>query len=103
MDAHQQPPIVDLLAAAFATMPLCSVHSEQANFFVPAWWWGSQPHHLSWYCDACCRYGCYLVFQLRTHHDLFCAEDEDEEPVMTFPGSMVVLAGITIAVAVCSE
>lgn len=50
-----------------------------------------------------CRYGCYLAFQLRTHHDLFCAEDEDEEPVMTFPGALAVLAGITVTVAVCSE
>lgn len=50
-----------------------------------------------------CRYACYLVFQLRTHHDLFCGEDEDEEPVMTFPGAIAVLTGITVAVAVCSE
>ena len=56
-------------------------------------------------CAGCLwhRYGCYLVFQLRTHHDLFCAEDEDEEPVMTFPGALTVLAAITVAVAVCSE
>lgn len=53
---------------------------------------------------AClCRYGCYLYFQLCTHHDLFCGDDEDEEPVMTFPGALAVLAGITAAVAVCSE
>lgn len=49
------------------------------------------------------RYACYLVFQLRTHHDLFCGEDEDEEPVMTFPGAIAVLTGITVTVAICSE
>lgn len=48
-------------------------------------------------------YACYLVFQLRTHHDLFCGEDEDEEPVMTFPGAIAVLTGITVTVAICSE
>ncbi len=46
---------------------------------------------------------CYLFFQLRTHHDIFCGDDEDEEPVMTFPGALAVLAGITVAVATCSE
>lgn len=49
------------------------------------------------------RYACYLYFQLRTHHDMFCGDDEDEEPVMTFPGALAVLTGITVAVAVCSE
>lgn len=43
------------------------------------------------------------MFQLRTHHDLFSADEEDEEPAMTFPGSLAVLTGITVAVAVCSE
>jgi hypothetical protein len=43
------------------------------------------------------------VFQLRTHHDLFCNGDDDEEPVMTLPGAVAVLTGITLAVALCSE
>lgn len=54
-------------------------------------------------CTWPCRYACYLYFQLRTHHDMFCGDDEDEEPVMTFPGALAVLTGITVAVAVCSE
>eukprot|EP00878_Enallax_costatus_P035619 GHUV01039799.1.p1 GENE.GHUV01039799.1~~GHUV01039799.1.p1 ORF type:complete len:196 (+),score=46.74 GHUV01039799.1:1681-2268(+) len=45
----------------------------------------------------------YLSFQLHTHHDLFKGDDGDEEPVMSFPGALVVLAGITVTVAVCSE
>lgn len=58
---------------------------------------------VSWQHFMSCRYGCYLVFQLRTHHDLFCGDDDDEEPVMTFPGALAVLTGITVTVAVCSE
>jgi len=51
-----------------------------------------------------CRYACYLVFQLHTHHSLFQGEsDEEEEPVMSLPGAIAMLGCITATVAVTSE
>lgn len=50
-----------------------------------------------------CRYLSYLGFQLHTHHDLFKGDDGDEEPIMSFAGAILVLTGITVLVAVCSE
>jgi Ca2+:H+ antiporter len=48
-------------------------------------------------------YVCYLVFQLKTHHDLFTNSDEEDEPIMSLPFAIGVLAVITVIVAVCSE
>lgn len=59
-------------------------------------------------------YVLYLVFQLRTHNDLFEEEErgatsddegheEDREPILTPPAAGVALVVVTIAVAVCAE
>ena len=50
------------------------------------------------------RYVCYLAFQLHTHHNLFQGDDGDEEePVLSLPAALLMLAGITALVAFCSE
>ena len=51
------------------------------------------------------RYVCYLAFQLHTHHSLFQGEDdgEAEEPVLSLPAALLMLAGVTALVAACSE
>mmetsp|Transcript_31238 Transcript_31238/g.56706 ORF Transcript_31238/g.56706 Transcript_31238/m.56706 type:complete len:477 (-) Transcript_31238:3378-4808(-) len=52
-------------------------------------------------------YGCYLIFQLKTHADLFEEEEDDEdgkeEPMMTVFTSIFMLAVITGFVAIASE
>jgi len=49
-------------------------------------------------------YGLFLFFQLKTHAKFYQDEDnEEEEPNMTWPVSLVMLAIITVFVAVCSE
>jgi Ca2+:H+ antiporter len=50
-------------------------------------------------------YGLFLFFQLKTHSKLYESPDpeEDEEKGMTWPIALVVLAGITVLVAICSE
>lgn len=56
-------------------------------------------------------YVLYLVFQLRTHSNLFDAErqaaaddeDEDDEPCMGAVAAAVVLVVVTILVAICAE
>ncbi len=50
-----------------------------------------------------CRYICYLVFQLRTHNDIFTGDNEESEPEMTMVGAFTALALITVTVATCSE
>jgi Ca2+:H+ antiporter len=48
---------------------------------------------------------CYLVFQLKTHHDMFTSEDEenDEQPALSVSASISMLTVITLVVACCSE
>lgn len=55
-------------------------------------------------------YVLYLIFQLKTHAELFDAEnaangddDEEEEAQMTPWAAAFVLVGVTIAVAICAE
>ncbi|CAG8560463.1 5211_t:CDS:2 [Paraglomus brasilianum] len=49
-------------------------------------------------------YGLYLLFQLKTHTELYLTEDEDEqEPELTLPVAMLLLAGVTVIVAVCGD
>jgi len=58
-------------------------------------------------------YGQFLVFQLKTHSDLFESApedeatqdegDEDEEAELTMTGAIVVLLIVTLIVAACSE
>ena len=43
------------------------------------------------------------VFQLHSHNNLFTSDDEDEHPQLTLVASMLMLAGITVCVAACSE
>lgn len=50
-----------------------------------------------------CSYICYLVFQLKTHHDLFEGEGDDEQPMMSLFTAMTLLTIITVIVAFCSE
>lgn len=50
-----------------------------------------------------CSYVCYLVFQLRTHHDLFEGEGDEEEPMLSIFTAMGLLALITGVVAMNSE
>ncbi len=52
----------------------------------------------------CARsYICYLVFQLKTHTELFKGEDDDAQPMLTLGTSIGLLTAITAVVAVCSE
>ncbi|KAI8464495.1 MAG: cation exchanger 1 [Monoraphidium minutum] len=48
-------------------------------------------------------YACYLVFQLKSHHDLFRGDDGGDDPTLTLVTSVAALAAITAAVAVSSE
>jgi len=51
-------------------------------------------------------YGLFLFFQLKTHKKLYqdpSGVEEEEEKNMTWPMALVMLACITILVAVCSE
>jgi len=51
-------------------------------------------------------YGLFLFFQLKTHKKFYedvGGEEEEEEKNMTWPMALVMLAGITVLVAVCSE
>jgi len=51
-------------------------------------------------------YGLFLFFQLKTHKKLYqntTEDEEEEEKHMTWPMSLLMLAGITVLVAVCSE
>eukprot|EP01134_Creolimax_fragrantissima_P000691 CFRG0691T1 len=51
-------------------------------------------------------YVLYLVFQLKTHSELFESEGDDEEeviPVLSPGGSTILLIVVTLIVAVCSE
>jgi hypothetical protein len=55
------------------------------------------------------RYLCYLVFQLKTHKDVFDDNGDSSDahggdlPALSLSGALVLLAGITVIVAVCSE
>ncbi|CAG8611132.1 5395_t:CDS:2 [Paraglomus occultum] len=49
-------------------------------------------------------YGLYLLFQLKTHVHLYVTEDEDDqEPELTLLISLLLLAGVTVIVALCGE
>ncbi|EFJ40822.1 Ca2+/H+ antiporter, cation antiporter, membrane protein [Volvox carteri f. nagariensis] len=48
-------------------------------------------------------YMCYLVFQLKTHTELFKGDDDDAVPMLTLGTSIGLLTAITAVVAVCSE
>jgi len=50
-------------------------------------------------------YGLFLFFQLKTHSKLYAdtGEEEEEEKHMTWPIALLMLAVITLLVAVCSE
>jgi len=52
-------------------------------------------------------YGLFLFFQLKTHKRLYedttAGDEEEEEKHMTWPIALVMLALITVLVAVCSE
>ena len=47
-------------------------------------------------------YGGYLLFQLKTHRDLFTGEESEEEPALSLVAAVGTLLGITVLVAVCS-
>ena len=49
------------------------------------------------------RYICYLLFQLKTHGEMFVGDDDQETPSLSLAGALVTLAGITIVVAISSE
>ena len=53
----------------------------------------------------CCRYICYLYWQLKTHKDMFTGEEggDEEHPVLSIVAAFGALAVITIIVAICSE
>lgn len=48
-------------------------------------------------------YICYLLFQLKTHGEMFVGDDDQETPSLSLAGALVTLAGITIVVAISSE
>ena len=48
-------------------------------------------------------YVCYLAFQLYTHHELFCNEDDADEPNMSLGCAVIMLTIITAIVSVSSE
>lgn len=50
-----------------------------------------------------CRYLCYLMFQLKTHKDLFASEESEDQPALSLAGALLLLSTITVIVAVCSE
>lgn len=49
-------------------------------------------------------YTAYLVFQLKTHHDLFSPDDDQEaEPILSLTTATLLLTVITVIVAFASE
>ena len=50
-----------------------------------------------------CRYGCYLLFQLKTHASFFKESTEESTPALSLVAAMATLTGVTIIVAVSSE
>jgi len=50
-----------------------------------------------------CRYGCYLLFQLKTHSSFFQDSEEESTPALSLVAALVTLTGVTIIVAVSSE
>lgn len=53
-------------------------------------------------------YGCYLWFQMHTHHHLFeAAEEEGEEevemPKMNMPSALAALAIVTVITSFCAD
>ena len=48
-------------------------------------------------------YVCYLVFQLKTHHELFADGEEDDPPSLSILAAVLSLTVITAIVAGCSE
>lgn len=53
----------------------------------------------------CCRYMCYLFFQLKTHADDLAGEggQVDEHPALSLFGALSMLTAITLVVATNSE
>ena len=49
------------------------------------------------------RYGCYLLFQLKTHASFFKESTEESAPALSLVAAMATLTGVTIIVAVSSE
>lgn len=49
------------------------------------------------------RYGCYLLFQLKTHSQFFNESEDESQPALSLLAALLVLGGITAVVAVCSE
>ena len=58
-----------------------------------------------WVFFPLCRYLCYLLFQLKTHNNLFDNDDEEAstQPALSLLAALGALAGITAIVAVASE
>jgi len=50
-----------------------------------------------------CRYGCYLLFQLKTHSSFFQDSGEESTPALSLVAALLTLTGVTIIVAVSSE
>ena len=50
-----------------------------------------------------CRYGCYLLFQLKTHASFFKESSEESAPALSLVAAMLTLTGVTVIVAVSSE
>eukprot|EP00887_Chlorella_sp_A99_P002319 scaffold10.g2319.t1 len=48
-------------------------------------------------------YLCYLLFQLKTHADLFHEGESEEAPALSLSGAIAMLGCITVVVAICSE
>ena len=51
----------------------------------------------------CCRYMCYLFFQLKTHADELAEGGGEEAPALSLFGALAMLTAITLVVATNSE
>lgn len=52
---------------------------------------------------SCCRYLCYLFFQLKTHADELAEGGGEESPALSLFGALALLTAITLVVATNSE
>lgn len=53
--------------------------------------------------QVCCRYLCYLFFQLKTHADELAEGGGEETPALSLFGALGLLTAITLVVATNSE
>lgn len=78
----------------YALMLLVTSKLEASVVGKPCWIEGQR---------VCCRYLCYLFFQLKTHADELAEGGGEETPALSLFGALGLLTAITLVVATNSE